>query len=86
MSVSVTDGADPIEGATVTLIDSEEEEYTGTTGSAGGCTVKDVPEGTYTVTATATGYTDYEDEDVEISEESKTLSITMTETEGQGTG
>ena len=53
--MSVTDGTDPIEGATVTLIDSEEEEYTGTTGSAGGCTIKDVPEGTYTVTATATG-------------------------------
>lgn len=78
--MSVTDGTNPIEGATVTLIDSEKEEYTGTTGSAGGCTIKNVPEGTCTVTAEATGYTDYEDEDVEISDESKTLSITMTKT------
>ena len=60
VAVSVTDGTDGIEGAEVTLIDAEENEYTGTTGSAGGCNIKDVPEGTYSVTATATGYTDYE--------------------------
>ena len=35
------------------------KSYTGTTGSAGGCSVKDVEAGTYTVTVTKTGYTDY---------------------------
>lgn len=80
VAVTVTDGEEGIEGAEVTLIDAEENEYTGTTGSAGGCNIKDVPEGTYSVTATATGYVDYESsEDVEISEESKSISITMIE-------
>lgn len=70
----------PVENADVTLTDAEEHEYTGRTGSAGGCNIQNVPVGTYTVTATATGYTDYESsEDVEITEESHSLSITMTE-------
>lgn len=70
----------PIENADVTLTDADSNEYTGKTGSAGGCNIQNVPVGTYSVTATATGYTDYESaEDVEISEENKSLSITMTE-------
>jgi len=63
----------------VVLEDSENHQYTGKTGSAGGCNITEVPEGTYTVTATCSGYNDYtSSEDVVISEENKSLSITMT--------
>ena len=80
VAVTVTDGTNGIQNVDVVLTDSEEHEYTGKTGSAGGCNIQNVPEGTYTVTATKTGYADYtSSEDVEISEENKTLSITMTE-------
>ena len=51
ISVTINDGTDPIEGATVTV-----GSKTGTTGSAGGCTIKDVTEGTVSVEVSATGY------------------------------
>lgn len=51
ISVTINDGTDPIEGATVTV-----GAKTGTTGSAGGCTIKDVAEGTVSVEVSATGY------------------------------
>lgn len=51
ISVTINDGTDPIEGATVTV-----GAKTGTTGSAGGCTIKDVTEGTVSVEVSATGY------------------------------
>jgi len=37
----------------------ETQVKTCTTGSAGGCTMTEVPAGTYTITATAEGYTNY---------------------------
>lgn len=61
----------------VILEDSEETQYTGKTGSAGGCTISDVPEGTYSVVATATGYDEYTGT-LEVSEETTTLTITLT--------
>ena len=63
LSFTVNDGTDPIESATVTI-----GEVTGTTGAAGGCTLKDIEEGTQTVTVEAEGYT------------TKTESITVDET------
>ena len=51
LSFTVNDGTDPIQGATVTI-----EGKTGTTGSAGGCTIDGILEGSHTVTAD--GYTD----------------------------
>ena len=79
MAVTVSDGTDPIQNVDVVLEDSENHQYTGKTGSAGGCNITDVPEGTYSVAATCSGYTDYaSSEDVVISEENKTISITMT--------
>ena len=77
VSVSVSDGNDPIENADVILEDAEETQYTGKTGSAGGCTISNVPEGTYSVVATATGYTEYTGT-MEVSEDNKTLTITLT--------
>ena len=44
----------PIEGAVVTVTTGK----TGTTGSAGGCTINGVLDGSYTITVTAEGYTD----------------------------
>ncbi|WP_295588799.1 carboxypeptidase-like regulatory domain-containing protein [uncultured Methanobrevibacter sp.] len=77
ISVSVTDGTDPVENVDVVLEDAEEHQYTGKTGSAGGCTISNVPEGTYSVAASATGYTDYTGT-FEVSENNTTLSITLT--------
>ena len=64
LSFTINDGTDPIEGATVTI-----GEKTGTTGSAGGCTVTGVAEGSdITVEVSKEGYT------------TKTETITVDET------
>lgn len=81
ISVNVNDGTDPIEDVDVTLTDTTDntKKYTGKTGSAGGCTVSNVPVGTYTVTATCTGYTDYTgSENLTVTSETTSLSIEMT--------
>lgn len=52
LSFTINDGTDPIKGATVTI-----GAKTGTTGDAGGCTIKDVEEGTVSVEVAAEGYT-----------------------------
>lgn len=78
ISVSVSDGTDPLQNVDVTLTDTEDNEYTGKTGSAGGCTISNVPEGTYNVTATKTGYNDYTGT-ITVNEETTSLSISMTE-------
>lgn len=84
ISVSVDDGdSTPVEGAEVILTDTTDSSVTfsGTTGSAGGCTLSNVPLGTYTVTATCTGYTDYTgSENLTVTSETTTLSISMTST------
>ena len=59
ISVSVSDGTDPLENVSVTLTGADSNEYTGKTGSAGGCTINNVPEGSYNVTASKAGYIDY---------------------------
>ena len=81
ISVTVTDGTDPIQGASVVLTDTTDSSitFTGTSGSAGGCTLSNVTLGTYAVTATCTGYTDYEgSEDLTVTEETDSLEIEMT--------
>lgn len=60
IAVSVTDGNDGIGNIDVVLSDGT-NEYTGKTGGAGGCTIKDVPYGEYTVSVKAEGYNAYED-------------------------
>ena len=53
LSFTINDGTDPIEGATVTI-----GSKSGTTGSAGGCTISGVEEGeSISVEVSATGYT-----------------------------
>lgn len=77
ISCSVTDGTDPVENVDVILEDADETQYTGKTGSAGGCTITNVPEGTYNVVATATGYNEYTGT-ITVDENNTTLTITLT--------
>ena len=51
LSFTVNDGTDPIKGATVKI-----GSTTGTTGDVGGCTLKDIAEGSQSVEVSATGY------------------------------
>ena len=74
----MTDGTDPLSNVDVILEDSEENQYSGKTGSAGGCTIKDVPYGSYSVVASKTGYQDYEGA-LTVDENTTTLSITLSE-------
>ena len=54
---SVTDGAGPVEGATVSLVASDGFTYSAVTIADGSYTIADVPEGSnYTITAVSTGY------------------------------
>ena len=80
ISVTVTDGKDPIESVSVTLTANESTVSTGNTGSAGGCTLSNVPLGSYTITASKTGYTEYTDT-LTVTKDTTTLSITMSTTE-----
>lgn len=56
ISVSVVDSeTNPINHATVTISDGT-NNYSGTTGTAGGCTIKNVPFGEYEVVTNADGF------------------------------
>lgn len=57
ISFSVKSGDVGVENAVVTL--DGDETITGTTGSAGGCTISNVEDGTHSVSVVATGYTTY---------------------------
>lgn len=77
ISVSTTNGTDPVSNVDVTLEDADGNQFTGKTGSAGGCTISNVPEGSYTVMASKTGYTVYTG-NITVGEENTTLTITLT--------
>ena len=73
MSFTVNDGTDAIEGATVTI-----GAKTGTTGSAGGCTITGVEEGAdISVTVEATGYTT-KTETITVDETHTSFTISLT--------
>ena len=77
ISISVTDGTNAIKGATVTI-----GSKTGTTGDAGGCTIKDVEEGSVSVEVAAEGFTTKtETITVDATHTSFTISLTAAETE-----
>ena len=71
IAISVNDGTDPIEGATVTI-----GSKTGTTSSDGGCTIKDVTDGTISVTVSATGFTT-KTETITVSEDDTSFTISL---------
>ena len=85
VTIKVTDGTDPISGATVTLTDSTNTySATESTTTSGTYTVENVPAGTYTVTVSATGYTqDSTPVTVEVGDTTSgvtnTATVTMTE-------
>ena len=60
VTVTVTDGNDPIKDAVVTFTDHDDTgvTFTGTSAASGECTIE-VPLEKYDVTATAAGYVDY---------------------------
>lgn len=78
VTVTVTDGTDPLDGAVVTFTDYNDTgvTFTGTT-NASGQTVIEVPLEKYDVTATCTGYVDYEHPSQVTVSEDTTLSIAM---------
>lgn len=72
ISVNVTDGTNPIKGASVSI-----GTITSTTGNAGGCTLKDVTDGSNSITVTAIGYTD-KTSTITVSEDNTSFTITLT--------
>lgn len=76
ITVSVTDGESPVNGASVSLLKNDETIVSGTTGSAGGCTLSNVPLDNYAVLVTATGYDDYEST-ISVTSETSSLTVTM---------
>ena len=66
IKVTVNDGTNPVSGAVVSI-----GEITGTTGSAGGCTLSQVSAGSQTINVTADGYDAYQ----------KTITVDSTHTE-----
>lgn len=76
ITVSVTDGEAPVNGASVSLLKNDETIVSGTTGSAGGCTLSNVPLDNYAVHVTATGYDDYEST-ISVTSETSSLTVTM---------
>ena len=72
LSFTVNDGTNAIEGATVAI-----GSKTGTTGGAGGCTIKDVAEGSVSVEVSATGYTT-KTETITVDSEHTSFTISLT--------
>lgn len=72
LSFTINDGTDPIEGATVTI-----GAKTGTTGAAGGCTIKDVEEGSVSVEVAKEGYTT-KTETITVDETHTSFTISLT--------
>ena len=72
MSFTVDDGTDPVQGAVVTI-----EGKTGTTGSAGGCTIESILEGSHTVAVAADGFEDYSDT-ISVTSDDTSFTISLT--------
>ena len=68
----MNDGTGSVEGATVAIGD-----VTGTTGSAGGCSLQNIPDGEQIVTVTKEGYTDYTGT-ITVSENNTSFTVSLT--------
>jgi len=76
VSVSVKDEeGKAIANADVSIYDKG-EPYEGTTGSAGGCTIRDIPYGEYTIKAVAEGY-DFTVETISIESEEVSIELIL---------
>ena len=60
------------------VLSNSTNEYEGTTGSAGGCTLRNVKTGSYEISATKNGYKDYAN-NITVDKETDTLCIVMEE-------
>lgn len=76
ISISVSDGENPISSAAVTITNNDDVTITGTTGSAGGCNLSNVPLGDYTIKVLASNYDNYTDT-ITVTNETTSLAITM---------
>ena len=72
LNFTVNNGTAPVENATVSIGD-----VTSTTGSAGGCSLQNIPDGEQTVNVTCEGYTDYTGT-ITVSEDNTTFTISLT--------
>ena len=72
LSITVDDGENAVSGVAVAIGD-----ITGTTGPAGGCTLKGVTDGEHTITATKEGYTEYSDT-ITVSADATSFTISLT--------
>ncbi|MBE6508253.1 MAG: carboxypeptidase regulatory-like domain-containing protein [Methanobrevibacter sp.] len=72
LTFTVNDGTNAVEGATVAI-----GNITGTTGSAGGCSLNGVAEGEKTVTVTAEGFENYSDT-ITVASDSTSFTISLT--------
>ena len=72
ISITVNDGSDPVKGVSVAI-----GSITGTTGDAGGCTLKNVEDGEQTITATKEGFEEYSDT-ITVSENNTSFTISLT--------
>lgn len=75
ISVSITNEENQGIGNAQVLISKDTTEFTGSTGNAGGCTIKNVPYDTYSVVVTANGY---EDGEGSITVNADTVELNMT--------
>lgn len=71
ISISVSDGESGVAGASVVI-----DGVTKTTGAAGGCTFKGLPEGNHTVVVSADGFTE-KTESISVSSDSTSFSIVL---------
>lgn len=75
VKITVTDGENPIGSASVSITDTT---FTATTGSAGGCTIRNVPLGEYTIEVGKTGYiSSLEDLTVNVGENPITITLEL---------
>lgn len=70
----MTDGVNGVKDVIVAV---EGTGVTGTTGAAGGCTLRSVPVGRRVISATKSGYESYSHEEL-VTSETTNLSITLT--------
>lgn len=70
--MNVTDGSRAVSGATVSIGDENS-----ITGSAGGCTLKNIKDGLQVITVVATGFEDYSEEII-VNEENSSFDIVIT--------
>lgn len=68
----MNDGKSPVENATVAI-----GNVTGTTGSAGGCSLQNISDGEHTVTVTKEGYENYTNT-ITVSENNTSFTVSLT--------